>query len=92
MTTAAPAAPDSAAPRAAAAPASAGSEVALGPYHTISTKDALAAFSGKAVAGYRAFDRRMPAEAFDPAKSGMSKENWEQWLRWTTGSGVFKDR
>jgi tetratricopeptide (TPR) repeat protein len=35
--------------------------------------------------------RKMPAEAFEPGKSGMSKESWEQWLKWTTTAGVFRE-
>ncbi len=63
MTTVAPAVADSAAPPV-ARPTPAGGEAALGGHYTISTKDALPALSGKAVAAYRAFDRRVPAESF----------------------------
>lgn len=40
--------------------------------------------------------RKMPAGAFDAAGDGgppMSKEYWEQWLRWTNDTGMFgKDK
>ena len=33
--------------------------------------------------------RQMPKDAFDPGKSTMSKEYWEQWLKWTTEAGLY---
>lgn len=63
MTTAASTARDQPAPQA-ASPAPTGGDVSLGAHYAVSTKDALPAFSGKAVTAYRALDRRMPNEAF----------------------------
>lgn len=34
--------------------------------------------------------RRMPAEAFTDSSFGMPKPYWEQWLRWSSESGMWK--
>jgi len=33
--------------------------------------------------------RRMPAEAFTDGSFSMPKEYWEQWLKWTSDSGIW---
>ncbi len=33
--------------------------------------------------------RRMPADAFKDGSFSMPKEYWEQWLKWTSGSGMW---
>jgi tetratricopeptide (TPR) repeat protein len=33
--------------------------------------------------------RRMPAATFEAGKSSMPKEYWENWLRWTSESGMY---
>jgi tetratricopeptide (TPR) repeat protein len=34
--------------------------------------------------------RRMPAEAFSDSSFGMPKPYWEQWLKWSSESGMWK--
>jgi tetratricopeptide (TPR) repeat protein len=34
--------------------------------------------------------RRMPAEVFEPASYAMPKVAWEQWLKWSGDSGIWK--
>ena len=33
--------------------------------------------------------RKMPQSAFDAAKMAMPKQYWDDWLRWTTESGMY---
>jgi hypothetical protein len=33
---------------------------------------------------------KMPADAFEQAGATMSKQNWEQWLKWTKDAGMFR--
>ena len=33
--------------------------------------------------------RRMPAEAFEEGKFSMPKQYWDDWLRWTSDSGIY---